>query len=93
MNPTDIDLSKPVSINISLGHLLFVWETMSAKLSTLNDRDDMSEDEKRAVWGLIDLMEPPLAESGLGTYSHAEWETLLARAAEVVRMTPVDFLD
>lgn len=93
MSSGAIDLSQEVVVTLRLGHLLFVWETMSAKLSTLNDYENMSDVEKRAVWGLIDLLERAVYECGIPECSQPEWAALLDRAADIVNRTPVEYLD
>lgn len=88
------DLSKEVSLKITVGHLFLAWETLSAKFSEhLQWSDDFSEDEKRAIWGLQDILERALVENGLGNMPRDEWEALYSRAREFAVNIPVDCLD
>ena len=59
------NLSKEISIKISLGHLLLAWEVMSEKFSDLQPHDSLLEEVKRAIWGLADLLEKSLVENSI----------------------------
>ena len=87
------DLSKVVSVKIPLGHVLLAWETLSEKFSDLRSNDTLSEEERRAIWGLADLLENSLVENGLGGRPQAEWEALIRNSKEFIKTIPVDFLD
>ncbi len=87
------DFSKETSIKITLGHLLLVWEVMSDKFSDLQSYGNLSDEEKRAIWGLADLLENSLAENGITEKPQAEWAALINRAKEFMKTVPVDFLD
>ena len=89
----DEDLSKMVSIQVPLGHLLLAWETLSNKFSDLRSNDTLSEEEKRAIWGLADLLENALVDSGIDSRQKTEWEALIDRSKEFIKKIPIDFLD
>jgi hypothetical protein len=89
----DDDLAKVVSVEISLGHILLAWETLSDKFSDLRSNDALSEAERRAIWGLADLLEKALVENGLGNRPQAEWEAHIENSKEFIKTVPVDFLD
>jgi hypothetical protein len=87
------DFSKETSIKITLGHLLLAWEVLSDKFSDLQSHDNLSEEEKRAIWGLADLLENSLAESGVDGKPQAEWAELISKAKEYMKTVPADFLE
>jgi hypothetical protein len=80
-------------VQIPIGHALLAWETLSVKFSDLRSNDALSEEERKAIWGLADLLENVLAENGVGGRRQAEWEALICRSKEFVKNIPVDFLD
>ena len=88
------DLSREISRKITVGHLFLAWETLSSKFSErLQWDDDFSEDEKRAIWGLEDILERALVENGLGNMPRDEWEAFYSRARAFAVNNPVDCLD
>lgn len=86
-------LSREISIEMTLGHLLLAWEVMSDKFSDLQSYDSLSEEERRAIWGLADLLEKALIDNGISGESQAEWAALISSAKAFVKTIPVDFLD
>jgi hypothetical protein len=90
---SDEDFSREVSVRITLGHLLLAWEVMSSKFSDLGANESLSEEERRAVWGLADLLEKALVEHGITGRPQVEWETLIFKANAYIKNVPVDFLD
>jgi hypothetical protein len=89
----DEDFFKVVSVKITLGHLLLVWDIMSNKFSDLKSNEYLSEDDKKAIWGLTDLLENSLIANDITNMPQAEWESLVAKAKEFIRTISVDFLD
>jgi hypothetical protein len=87
------DFSKEVPVKITLGHLLLAWEVMANKFSDLRSNESLSEDERRAIWGLADLLEKTLIENGIDGRPQAEWENLVSQAKIYIRSVPVDFLE
>jgi hypothetical protein len=90
---SDEDFSREVSVPITLGHVLLAWEVMSSKFSDLRSNESLSEEERRAIWGLADLLEKVLVEHGITGRPQAEWETLISKANAYIQTVPVDFLD
>ena len=87
------DFSKEISIRITLGHLLLAWEIMSEKFSDLQSHDSLSEEERRAIWGLADLLENALVEYDATEKPQADWAALISKAKEYIKTVPVDFLE
>lgn len=87
------EFSKEVPLKITLGHLLLAWEVMANKFSDLRSSESLSEDERRAIWALADLLENALVENGVDGRPQAEWEQLVSQAKQYIRTVPVDFLD
>ncbi len=89
----DENLSKVVTMQMPLGHILLAWETLSDKFSDLRSNDTLSEEERRAIWGLADLLEKALAENGVDNRPDAEWAALVGKAKEFIKTIHVDCLD
>ena len=89
----DEDLSRQVSIRIPIGHVLMAWQTLTEKCSDLRSNDALSDAERRAIWGLADLLERTLAAHGIESRPQPEWEALIERAAAYMQHVPVDGLD
>ena len=87
------ELNKKVSLNISIGHLLILWNVISEKLAGDPVNKIFTEEEMRAIWALQDLCENKLNQNGINSLSETELEQLLGRAADYVRSIPVEFLD
>ena len=77
------------SIELTTGHLLFLWETITQNLS--GEIDSLSEEEKRAIWGLEDLLENKLIEIGIKALPQAEWQDLIESARDHMASVPVEF--
>jgi len=89
----DKDLTKKIPLNISLGHLLLVWEVLSNKISCDPFNKQLSEIERRAIWALEDLCENTLVENECGAMPKKDLETLIKKAGEHVKSISVEFLD
>lgn len=87
------DLAKETSIKIPLGHLLLTWEVLSDKFSDLRAYDSLLEEDRRAIWGLADLLERSLIENGFTEKSSAEWKVLIDSSREFMKTVPIDCLD
>lgn len=84
---------KSVNIPITLGHALFVWETLDKHFSNLNDNPNLSENEKKAIWGLADLIEKTLINHGI-TGNLDIYQTLVKQAElHLQNNIQVDFVD
>ena len=90
---TEKDLSKLVAVEIPLGHILLAWETLSDKFSDLRSNDALSEEERRAIWGLADVLENALIDNGLSCKPQSEWDALIESSKKFIKNIPVDFLD
>jgi hypothetical protein len=89
----EVDFSKRTFVQIPLGHLLLAWDVLSEKFSDLHSNDSLSEEEKRAIWGLVDLLENTLVANGVTSRSQAEWSLLIDQAKQYMKTLPVDFLE
>lgn len=84
---------KNTSINLSLGHLIVLWNLLSVKLSGTPLNNEFSEEEMRAIWALEDLCEKELLAHGYGAKPSEEWDSLIAKAKEYCKALPAEFLD
>lgn len=86
-----VDFEKTISVDITLGHAIFVWETLSDKFSNLRANDSLCEEERKAIWELTDLIEETLLENGI--QGSIEWQDLVAQAKGYMSNLPVGFVD
>jgi len=86
------DLNKSITVEITLGHLLFIWNIISTKLSGSPLNDNFTEEEKKAIWALEDLLESSLVANDVTELPQAEWEQLISKAANHINSLPVGFL-
>ena len=84
-------LDQDVSLQMTVGHVLFLWETITTHISS--SIDALSEEEKRAIWGMEDILERKLVELGITSRPQGEWKELVDRARKHMKNVPVDFLD
>lgn len=89
----DEDLTKEAQLKMSVGHLIAAWDIFSNKLSGTDFLNSLSEDEKRALWALEDLLERTLIENGILSRLAPEWDRLVQAAKLHVKTIPVDFLN
>lgn len=87
------NMQKKVRIELSIGHLLVVWDVLANKLSGSSVLDELTEEERRAVWALEDMCENCLSENGASARPDSEWEILMATARKHIKNIPADFLD
>jgi hypothetical protein len=87
------NLSKIVDIQMPLGHILLAWQTLSDKFADLKSNETLSKEEKRAIWGLADLLETSLIENGISNLPREKWEALIKSSKEFIKTVPVDFLN
>lgn len=83
--PIDRDLDEKVSIDLTLGHLILIWETLSSKIACDPYNKDLSEIEKKIVWALEDICEDRLADLKCGPMPEKEWEALLEKARNHIK--------
>jgi hypothetical protein len=87
------NLAQEATLKLTLGHLLVVWDVLSNKLSGTDFKDSLTNEEKRAIWGLEDLCERTLVEHKVEPRFESEWEHFLQTAREHVKTIPADFVD
>lgn len=88
----DIDFKQTAQLQLTLGHVLTAWHTLSTHFGNLRDYPDLSEAQRRAVWGLEDALGRCLAENGLGVYGSEEEKTLLEAAAKHMESVYIECL-
>lgn len=70
---SDEDLSIETTVQISLGHLLMIWDLMEKKLAGAPLNEAFTAEEKRAIWALEDLFEKALVSNGITGRHQLEW--------------------
>lgn len=88
-----IDFAKSTKISISLGHALLAWQTLSENFGDLNRFDELDLPEKKAIWGLTDLLETILAENNIEGSPEKDWLALIEQAKDYMKTMPVDFVE
>lgn len=87
------DFTKTARLQLSIGHLLVIWDVLANKAAKSGLIEALDDDEQRAIWALEDLCERSLMDQGIAGRPEAEWQSLMERARAHVRSIPVDFLD
>ena len=87
------NLSKGTSVNLSLAHLIIVWDILANKLAGEPIKKVFSVEEKRAIWALQDLCENELIANGIAERPEKEWDSLVGRATKLARTIPAEYLD
>ena len=87
------DLNKIVLTEMTLGHVLVLWEILSNNPSFENLRNKFSEDEARAIWAFQDICENELIKQDVGPKPEEQWNELVQKALKHVNTIPVEFLD
>ncbi len=90
---TNENLDKQISVKMTLGHLLVVWNVIANKVSESLLNKEFTEEEKRAIWILEDLCENELIKNKIEALPQEEWDGLIAKGLEHVKSLPVDLLD
>jgi hypothetical protein len=86
-------LKKTISLQLSAGHLLVVWDVLANRLAGSSSMNELPDAEKRALWALEDICEEALGNNGLGGRPEDEWNHLMELAREHVKTIPVEFVD
>jgi len=86
-------LARQATLQLSIGHLLVIWDILSNRLSETPYKNEFTEEEKRAIWALEDLCEDELVQNGFGARPKHEWDAQMKQATEFVKSIPVEFVD
>jgi uncharacterized protein YajQ (UPF0234 family) len=89
----DDGFNKEAVIKLPIGHLLIIWNILSSKLANSEIHNDLTEEEKRALWSLEDLCEEELIKNGITGRPVKEWEKLIEDATEFVKTIPAEYLN
>lgn len=90
---SQIDIASPVNISLALAHALCAWETLSCHFANLNDNPNLSDNDKKAIWGLTDLLEKTLIDHGING-NLDNYQTLVKQSQlHLQNHIKVDFLD
>lgn len=81
------------TLKVAVGHLLVIWDVLANKASGSRFLDELTEEERRAIWALQDLCERELAGNGVKPLPEPEWNKLMCKARDFVKTIPVEFLD
>jgi len=87
------DLAKTVALDISIGHLLVVWDVLANNSKALPFVESLGDEEKRAIWALQDRCEKCLTDNGIRARPQAEWNSLIESARVHCKKIPVEFLE
>jgi len=89
----NLDLNRNTSIETSLGHLIFTWNFISEKLAGEPLNKIFSEEEKRSIWYLEDILEKELLKQGVSSMSDVDWNSLVQSSSEHVKSLKIECLD
>lgn len=85
-------LREKASIELTVAHLLVVWDICASKLSGSAFLAELSDTEKRAIWALEDLCEAAIVDVGIKPRPEPDWDALMHAARAEVSRIPVEFL-
>lgn len=90
---SQINFERKVHVPITLGHAFFVWETLNTHFGRL-DSLNLTDNEKKAIWGLTDLLEKMLIQNGIREYDYNRYKSLLKKAEQHLQNNvQVDFVE
>lgn len=87
-----MNMQKTVSVTTSLDHMLLAWHVLSSKFSDLRADETLSEQERRAIWHLEDILETELAQHIAGL-PETEWQALILESKRHMASVQVQFGD
>ena len=87
------NLKEKVSVGVTLGHLLALWQLMSDKISGEPINNNFTETEKRVIWAFQDICENELEKNSITVKPENEWNQLIEKAHAHVRTLNVEYLD
>lgn len=91
-NNTQINFAQNINVPISLGHAFFVWEVLNTHFGSL-DNLNLTNNEKKAIWGLSDLLEQTLIQNDICEYDYNRYKSLLKKAEQHLQNNvQVDFV-
>lgn len=82
-----------IPVEITLGHLLALWQLISDKLADEPINKNFTEIEKRVIWAFQDICERELENNNIKAKPEEEWNQLVRKAHEHVKTIEVEFLD
>lgn len=89
----DHPMQHTVNVELSLGHVLMLCQTLSDRLSALREYETWTEEERRAVWALQDTLDRALARLGYDVMLSEEWDSLLTQAQKHMYDIHIECLD
>lgn len=76
---SQIDIASCVNMPITLAHALCAWETLSSHFGNLHNNPNLTDNDKKAIWGLTDLIEKTLIDNGING-NLDNYQTLIKQA-------------
>ncbi len=86
----DDDLIQEAILELSIGHLLTIWDILANKMSETPFINGLCDEDRRALWGLQDICEDELGRIGISPRPKAEWDKLMEAARSHVKNMPID---
>ncbi len=90
---SDQKLDCVVSLDLTLGHVLVLWDLLQGKLAQVHSTHELSLGQKKAIWALEDICEEALIENGLSSRPEVEWNALVQAADKYAESIPADYVD
>jgi hypothetical protein len=87
------DLTQAVTLEMSLGHVIVMWEVLANKLSTSALSSALRPEELRSLRAAQDLFERSIAAHGITPRPQMEWDQLVSSACEHVARLPIEYED
>ena len=87
------ELDNKISTELTLGHLLVLWDILANKVTGDELRKKFNDAELRAIWSFQDKCEETLVLSRVTSMPETEWNELMQKALIHTKTLPVEFLD
>ena len=86
-------LNHELTVELTVGHVLVLWDLLQGKLSQLHKTHELSAGEKRALWALEDICEESLISAGYSSLPSSDWENILKEARKYAESIPADCVE
>ena len=86
-------MNRELTVDLTVGHVLVLWDLLQGKLSQLHKTHELSDGEKRALWALEDICEESLISAGYSSLPPSDWEDVVKEARKYAESIPADYVD
>lgn len=88
-----INFQQSITIEMTLGHALLAWQSLSENFSDLNRFENLDLPTKKSIWTLTDLLESALINNHITGKPENEWLALIEKAKDYMKAIEVEFVN